>query len=406
MKKTNLFIKLLAAALAVCFTLAVLTGCGDSGETAMTYEKDGKSFTLTEDDFALLMKIKKIDYFCNMLYTTQKDTATFWATDSGTDGKTNEQFYKELVVDQAKAILVEKYLFESLDLTLSQDVLDKNNKSKKDAIKQYGGTGFYKQKFGYSANDYYDVYMQMVNRSEALLEKLCGEGGEYAVTDEDLEKYYQENYVGYQFIVLDMENKVVLDEEGNRVIATTKDAEGNETEADYYKTEALTDEEKSEKQTLAKTIFAELEAGTMSFEELVQKYSDEYYSVAFPEGQFVLADGTFINATVTEKVKDLEIGEYTEEVISVDSDKYQYIVKRIDLKEKVYDADAYLDLFDGYDVTVKYDKYENLIQSYLEDVVVNDTVVSAYTMKDTPLSDYVDDYYQNYLYYYYYGIGQ
>ena len=46
--------------------------------------------------------------------------------------------------------------------------------------------------------------------------------------------------------MLDMENKVVRDEDGNRVIATEEDDEGNEVETEAYETEELTTEEKEE----------------------------------------------------------------------------------------------------------------------------------------------------------------
>jgi hypothetical protein len=399
MKKTNLFTKLIATALVLCFAMTMLASCG-AGETVMSY--DNGKYTITEEEFALLMRIKKLDYFCNMLYTSKNDTATFWNTDSKNEkGQTYEQLYKELVMNQTKAILVEKYLFDTMGLTISQDKLDSYKAAIKTAETNYGGKGAYKQYFGYTASDYYNVYMEMVARSEALLEALCGENGELKVTEADLDTYFKDNYVGYQFIVLDMNNKVKRDENGNRIVKMTKDAEGNEIESDVYETEALTDEEKSEKQILADKIFAELEAGTKTFEELIAEYSDEYYSVEFPEGQFVISEGTFINATVTEKVKDLEIGEYTEEAISVDSDKYQYIVKRIELKDKVYDDDKYLELFEGYEDTVKLDKYEKHIETFFDGVTVNEEVAAEYTMKDTYLSKYADDFYTQYIYSYY-----
>ena len=125
---------------------------------------------------------------------------------------------------------------------------------------------------------------------------------------------------------------------------------------------------------------------------MIAKYSDAYYSVEFPEGMFVLKDGTFLSTTITEKIKDLEIGEYTEEAI--ESNKCQYIVKRVELKDKVYEDEKYLELFEEYEDTVKYDKYENYIETFFDDITVDEAVAAEYTVADTYLSKYADLYYQ------------
>lgn len=398
MKNKNVLIKLIAAILVVGLTAVLFAGCKQSQEVVMSFEKDGKTYTITEEEFALLMKVRKRLFFCNLLYTTSKDTATFWDAASTEEGKTNEQYYKDLVMEQVKAVLVEKYLFESLNLTLSQETLDSYKPSIKSAEKNYGGKGAYKQYFGYTATAYYNIYENMVDKSEALLKHLTAEGALLEVKDEDLDKYYKDNYVGYQYIVLDLKNKVVLDEEGNRVVVKEKDKDGKEVDGDSYKTEKLTDEEKETKQSLADSILTELGKGA-SFEEMVQKYSDEYYSVEYPEGWFIDKESTFVNATVTEKIKDLEVGEYTAKVI--ESGDYRYIVKRVELKDKVYDDDDYLEFFTDFEETVEYDKYETYVKSFFEEISVVDAIVKEYTMEETFLSPYVDEYYRNILYYYY-----
>ena len=394
MKKRSLILKLLAAALVACIFVSMLAGCG-SARTLMSLTIDGKTYTIDTDEFDLLMKIKKLDICCASLVTRNTDNASFWGTETE-DGETYETFYKNLILDQTKAVLVEKYLFDIYGLTISEDTIDGYKSNINTQNELYGGRGAYKQYFGYTAADYYNIYMMMVSRSEAVSDFLCGENGEYAVTDEDLETYYTENYVGYQFIMLDMENKVVRDEDGNRVIATEEDDEGNEVETEAYETEELTTEEKEEKQTLGQLILDELADGA-SFEDMIAEYSDAYYSVEFPEGMFVLKDGTFINSTVTAEIEDLEIGEYTDEVISVNSDRYQYIIKRVELKPNVYEDEKYLELFEDYEDTVMLDKYENYIETFFDQITVDTAIAAEYTMQDTFLSTYADLYYQQYL---------
>ncbi len=403
MKTTKLITKLAAFALVLCMTVMMFASCG-AKETVMSMTIDDKTYTLDEEELSLLMTIKKLEYCCNMLITRSSDTAAVWAQ-TNDDGITYETYYKNLILDQAKAILVEKYLFEKFNLSIPEETLKEYSDAKKEAVQN--GAGSYKQYYGYTADKYYDVYMKMVSRSEILLEYLCGEDGEMKVNDTDLLEFYTENYIGFQFIMLDMNNKVVRDDEGNRVVQTTEETvtsdehsdeeHTHEVEQEAFETETLTDDEKSEKQNLPATILAELEAGTATFEELIEKYSDDYHSVTYPEGIFVLTNGTFIDSAVDSAAKELEIGEYTE-AISVSSDAYKYIVKRVELKEAAYSDEHYADLFDGYEDTVMYNKYEEYLKSFFEDIATDEEVSGKYTFTDTYLSEYADLYYQYYIY--------
>ena len=435
MKKTNLCVKLLAAVLVVCMATMLFASCNKKAETiAMIFEKDGKVYTITEEEFDMLMKVRKRIFFCNLLYPSSKDTASFWAEKSAEDEeKTNEQYYMGLVMDQVKAVLIEKYLFDTCKdakgnaLAISQDTLDGYQTSLKSAVKETGGQGAYKQYYGYTAKSYYAIYEPMVTRSDMLFNALTDSTkgtGELAATAEDLKAYYEEHYVGYQYIVIDVANKVVLDADGNRVVNKVKDEEGKEVDGDSYKTEKL-DKTKEEdkaiiekKENLAASILAELKKEGVTFESMIEKHSDEYYSVEYPEGWFVDKEGSFINSTVTSKVKDLEIGEVTGEAIKV-GDK-RYIVKKIALKDYVYDEferdaegqivkdesgkeveNKYFEFFEEFESTVNYDKYEKYVETFFDDIVVKNDVIGNYTMADTFLSPYVDDYYRMILYYYY-----
>ena len=429
MKKTNLFIRLIAAVLTVCLTAVLFAGCGASQEIVMTLKKGDKIYTITEEEFDMLMKIKKRVFFCSMYRTSTMDTASFWNAKSSQDAeKTNEQYFKDLVVDQVKAILVEKYLFDEHGLTISQDTLDGYEVSKKAALEnktdiitagQYSGQGGYKQFYGYTASSYYKIYEPMVTRSEMLLEALTDSKkgtGELAATAEDLKKYYEDHYVGYQCIVIDLQNKLVKDENGNPILNKVKDAEGNEVDGDTYKTEALTADEKSAKQTLPDEILKKLKEGA-SFESLIEQYSEDYYTREYIEGQFVDKDSTFINTTITDKIKDLKVGEWKDEVLGTSTKKY--IIKKVALKPFVYEEfekdengntvtdengneveNKYFEtFFENFEETVNFNNYEEHVKKFYDDIVLDDGIISKYTMEDTFLSGYVDAYYQM-LYYY------
>ena len=72
-----------------------------------------------------------------------------------------------------------------------------------------------------------------------LYKALCADNALLAATAEDLKTFYEENYVGYQYIVIDLKNRVVKDKDGNRVVATKKNDKGEEEPTDSYKTEAF-----------------------------------------------------------------------------------------------------------------------------------------------------------------------
>ena len=434
MKKTNLWIKLIAAVLVVCTATILFAGCNNKANTVvMSFEKDGKTYTINEQEFDMLMKIRKRIFFCNLLYTTSKDTASFWSTKSGEDEtKTNEQYYKDLVMDQVKAVLVEKYLFETVldadgkNLSISQDTLDGFKTSIKTDEKNQGGKGAYKQYYGFTAKANYEIYEPMVERSEMLYKTLCADGAALAAAAEDLKAYYEEHFVGYQYIMIDLKNKVVTDENGNRVVATTTNSSGEEEPTDAYKTEKLDstkEEDKKlleEKQNLAASILKELtnEENPLSFEEAIAKYSDDYISVEFSDGWFLDKEATLVNSTVTDKVKDLEVGELFSEVIT--SGDYHYIVKRVALKANVYEKyemdengnvikdendkeveNKYFEYFSEFENTVEYDKYEKYVESFFGEIKVETSITDSYTMQNTFLSPYVDYYYEMILYYYY-----
>ena len=85
-----------------------------------------------------------------MLVTRSRDTASYWATTTD-DGETYEEYYKNLILEQTKSILVEKYLFDVNGLSISSDKLAGYKSNIKTQNSYYGGKGAYKQYFGYTA---------------------------------------------------------------------------------------------------------------------------------------------------------------------------------------------------------------------------------------------------------------
>lgn len=277
----------------------------------------------------------------------------------------------------------------------------------KNLVKSAGGKGAFKKQYGWTSDQMYAYDVALKNNTAVRDYLYNEETGVEKVTDEELEEYYKENFYQYLMIMIDTTQDVAKDKDGNKIYIVY-DKDGNEveetniseeylTEKEYtlaytYKYEEITDDERTEeKASLADVILAELEGGA-DFQELALKYSDEFLTEYFERGYIVEGD-LMSDEDAKEAIDALEIGDYTKTAISLESGKYVYIIKRVELEEKAYE-DAYEDaedkeyaeLFEDYYTTVSDHKYEHFLEEYVNAVVVNEEIVGNYTMATTKLS--------------------
>lgn len=430
MKTTSKFLKVLSLLLCIAMLTLAFASCNKAKNVAISYTaEDGKTYTLSEAEYEVLMTIVKQNlfsqYFYYGYYYGPQDSAAFWSQKTS-DGKTYEQLYTENVLDIAKSTVIEQYLAVSKGLVDAEGNLrfgdDAELKKEYDAavaeiaenVKSLGGKGSYKRYYGYLPADL-ENYYKMTYRSKLVMDKIYEET---PLTDEQLEKYYTENFKQYIIILINKEEDIkyekdsngeyVLDDNGNKkpyyavydesgstkyVTDISKEylEENKYTLAYVYQYEKITDEtRKSDKSGLADEILTKLKDGA-SFEDLAAEYSDEMLTHYYKPGYMV--DGDIIDDDVArEAIKDLEVGEYTEKSFTISS-KYEYIIKRVELTEKAYthaDEDAedktYAALFEGYVDAVESKDYSDMLEERAKDVAANTSITSKYTMKDTFLS--------------------
>ena len=417
MKKTA--IKIISFIIVLAMGISVLAGCSSS--KVMTLNVDGKQYSATLSEYLLFMKVTKLNLFCYTLGVTKEYDKYIWKINvSGTD-QTYEQYYNQYVHDLLRTAVIEKYLFDKYGLEISDATLATYKQSIQSSNKSYGGAGAYKQYFGYTASDYYNYYQKATERSKLIINYLYeGENAKDPVTEAEKETYYNENYESYQYIVLDMNNKISKDDEGHfigvdssnneYILSVEKQEDGavkienlgrvDGTETDLtkvtivdFKMTELTDEEKQEKATLSEVIISQLDENNgANFKDLMLEYSDLYVNYEYENGLVISKDGYIINNTsVMEKARALEENAYTE-AISVSEGAYTYIIKRMALPEKAYELDEYTNLFTSFDLLVQDYKYGKLLENYREMVVIDEDALSKYTIAEAFLSDYVDYY--------------
>ena len=420
MKKVKNSIKIAALVLALTMVACIFASCGP--KTVMTLTVDGKTYTANETEYSTFMKISKMNFYLSNGYSTQLDSI-IWNITAHED-ETFDDHYTEDVRNLVKTTVVEKYLFEKYGLKLSDETLAGFKSGVKTLNTNYGGRGAYKRYFGYTAQNYYDYYQTALEKSEMIIDYLYkGDNAIDPVTDADLEKYYNEKYSGYMFIYLDMNNAIEKDDDGNYIGLDSSDnkymlkridgedgavmfenigrVDGKEADLDKveivsFSTVELDEDGVSDKATLPEKIIHELDEYDGDFKALALEYSDDYNTYRFENGVLISDSGYIVNNdSVMDAVRALEVGEHTE-AIAVSDGQYYYIVKRIELVKDGYKSAEYEDLFEGFEDTVIYDKYDKVIDEYANKIVVDEEIVSKYKMSTTYLTEYVD-YYRQYI---------
>ncbi|MBR0236009.1 MAG: hypothetical protein IJQ37_06095 [Clostridia bacterium] len=413
MKSSKIITRVVVAVLIFAMAVTILASCGS--KAVMTLEIDGKKYTVTESEYSTFMTVNKMLLFSNNNWPRLYDQIV-WTMNDTFESDQNSQI-RELMED----VVVEKYLLDKYGLSLSAATLAGYKENIKKANNDAGGPGAFKQYYGYTAKQLYDYYQTWYDGRQLLLSHLyTGANATDPVTDEERETYYKENYKGYMYIYLDMNNKLAkvenpdgddfyigldssnveyklsikINDEDNVDIENLGRVDGKEVEdiskveIVSLKTEALTDEEKEEKSNLPDAIIADLDEGKETFKELMLKYSDDYVSYLYENGFMVNKDANFIsNTDVMTAVNKLEVGEYTS-AIGVEESKKYYIVNRIELAEKPYaDEDGeFADLFTSFEDLVIYEKFDTLLHSYKDKIVVDEKAVEKFKMSTTFLS--------------------
>lgn len=198
---------------------------------------------------------------------------------------------------------------------------------------------------------------------------LYGDIGTDKVTQEDRDAYYKENYVRVKHVLVNTEDKYVLDDDGERIM---------DPSTGYYKTEKLTADEIAEKTALANDIFTKASNGD-SFEELIKAHNEDEGMTYYTDGYFLTKDSAyeenFLNAAFDMK---------TDEVRSVKSNYGIHIMKKYALEEKGYEKEVNKNFFAELDNDIISKKKK---EKYAEKDVENTATCESSDFKSFALMD-------------------
>ncbi len=355
--------RFLAVLIAVISLFSVLTGCGViKGDTVM--ELGG--YKITEAMYTYWMARYKAIFLSN--YNNGKDTEEFWNSTTE-DGITYEQFITQYINNFAREVLISMKLFDDYNLSFTSEEKDMISDYIKGLNTAYGSKAEFNDYLaGYGLNSKtLETIYYAEQKIDKVREALFSDGGVFGVTNEDREKYYEENYYCAEWIYIYRNMKLKTDENGGYIT----DSNG------MYETEPLTDEEKAEKEKKIEELKNKLL--TEDFRTLRQEYSEEVLAKYenYPDGVFLSAnDYQNYGTEFIKKIASLEIGKITE----FEEEGILFIIKRYELKDYSKLTEQELNLmkdFEEYVVNEKMKKYYSALE-----VETYSEVLARYNIKE------------------------
>lgn len=300
---------------AVTLTTTFAAGCSAGGKVAVSY----KGQEVNTAVFQYLCSQKKTDYLYEA-YGVDKsavsssqlqDNPTIWQATSA-DGTSIADTLKSEVLDEAKLFLYMSEYAQSKGYTLGAEE-KKLVKSEFDkVVSNYGD----KKTFNREMKKYGVDYDQMLeyNYLQTLayqgLNLMFGENGSHRISDENLQKYFKNNYATVGCIFINTKNKTYPN---GKVVG-------------------MPEEERKEKLALADDIYAKVQAGE-DFAALALKHSDQAIDEESAKKGYTFSKGGFVNAQAEEKVWELKTGD----VARVDTDGGVYILRRRPLNDEAFE---------------------------------------------------------------------
>ena len=372
--------KILAFDMAMLVIAACFVGCASkTGKAMMKLEKT----EFSENVFSLYLSRMKGNLCRAAIYGSKGENASFWDTKWDASGKTYNEYYTDLVLQNAKNTLAALHVFEEKKLELPEETLEQIDAEIADLMERDADGSQVEfdsilSSYGANYNVLREAYI-IEAKVNYLMDELLGADGSL-IGKEWLTDYYEDNYARFKQIFLYTSELVYETDDDNREIYYTskgkiaydssktdsgkkdangdpiyvnedgtvayditkgvrkqiKDANGNPTRED------LTGEKLTAVINQSKEIYNQLmEGDTRGFEALLKEHNEDTAMETYPNGYYMTAETEYDSPEVVKKLFELEDGE----VAWVRSDYGIHIIMRYELEEDGYDLDTNEDFF-------------------------------------------------------------
>lgn len=288
-------------------------------------------------------------------YDGNKSFLKIEITDDDGETAVAEDWIKNKAEKDLKTAAATMLKFNELGCTIDQTELD----SAKTYYQSYWDQGYKEQFEGYgiSFDSFFMAgYTISVMESEAFKAEY-GTDGPSAVSNEDLEKYFTDNYVSYKYFSANLyktETTTAEDENGEATDSSTDVALSEEEVTDYQK---------------AFDGYASDLAGGASFDDVVSEYMSKYSIEEDPRTENVEVIDEDTTDELMKTIKDMKDGQaMTLTVGDDDNTKQLYLIYREPIKNQLeaYTA-ADSDNRDSVLSSMKHEDFDKLLLDYAEE---------------------------------------
>ena len=421
--------KIFILTLACVMILTSMVGCSSRGKTMIELGDSEISVNL----YMLLLSRMKGKLASAYSFGEKALYDSFWDTvmDAST-GQTYNDYYTNMVLENAKTYIAALYLFDDLGLKLPDSYMDEIDKELDTLVANDGDgskSAFNALISSYGANYTVlrDAYI-MEAKIAYLKDHLFGASGSL-ISDSLIEEYYQESYVRFRHIfffttkpVYDADEngdtiyftsegkiaydkekghkkeengKFVTDKNGDmifylddgRIAYDSKNGVPNpvlDSSGNVMTTKLTADEliKLSDKTQLIMEDEAK-EGDYKLFDALVEKYTEDEGMTKYPNGYYLTATSNYDSPEVVEALFEMEEGE----IRRVDSQYGIHIVMKYELDEGGYADEKNTDFFRtsegslAFMSTLKNILLEEYVEKYKANIVIDEELLKSVSMK-------------------------
>lgn len=299
MKKT--ISRALSLLFLIILTMPILSSCGSDDMYRLG------DYSITEKEYNYLAGMFKKQVMVSIDPTLTDDDLSLELQSGVTLGDYIEYSYRTGFEQSVLTLLYSQLLFDEYGLELSEEELSSIDATAAAVVSYYGdySTKTFNSRakqYGFDDKTLRSVYLKQYRENKVRLH-ILGENNE-KVTDEQIESYYQDNYLRYKTIIINTLYKVHTDSSGKDSFVYLSDEEKKSQELLVVELkELLINENKNYNYIILKDDL------NLSYDELWEKYSDDKF---YPNGCYETSnpsDEQLINSNVLAAAYQSKVGE-------------------------------------------------------------------------------------------------